>query len=67
MPHDKFGQELKLGDDVIVRGVVTNITQSDGYCNIGVETEELMYPSNEKTMLWLNSQQVESQKDDYDE
>lgn len=59
MPHDKNGQELKVGDTVAVEAVVTAIFQTDDYCNVNLNTVEPMFPGNDKTFLVLNTKQVE--------
>jgi hypothetical protein len=62
MPHDKFGQVLQVGDEVIVRGVVREITSSPDFCNVKVETVEKMDDSRTSgETLWLNAKQVERQ------
>ena len=63
MPHDRFGNEVRVGDDVVIHGTVRSVTLSDGYCNISVETDELMYPGNEKSIIYLNSKQVDVVQD----
>jgi hypothetical protein len=60
MPHDKFGQLLEVGDEVLVRATVREITASPGFCNVKVETLEKMDTSRtEGETLWLNAKQVE--------
>lgn len=60
MPHDKSNNDLKVGDSVIIRGKVTAITQDGNhFCNLTVETDEKMYPSESKSALSLNAKQVE--------
>lgn len=63
MPHDKFGQQLQVGDEVIVRGIVREITTSPDFCNVKVETKEKMHESrNEGENVWLNAKQVEKER-----
>ena len=60
MPHDKFGQLLEVGDEVIVRGRVSEITTGSEFCNVRVETLEKMHTTRETgETLWLNAKQVE--------
>ena len=60
MPHDKNNNLLSVGDAVVIRGKVTAITQDgDHFCNLNVETDEKMYPGDNKTMIPLNAKQVE--------
>lgn len=59
MPHDKNGHVLKVGDKVVIHASVTSITEGQEYCNLGVSTDEVMFPSNEKTSITLNAKQVE--------
>lgn len=60
MPHDKNGAELKQGDAVIIRGRVAAITSpSPEYCNVSIETDEVMPPARHKMQIALNARQVE--------
>ena len=59
MPHDKNGTPLVLGDKVNVAAVVTDIHMGEEFCNVTLETEEVMYPSGAKSTLALNAKQVE--------
>jgi acyl-CoA hydrolase len=63
MPHDKFGQLLAVGDLVLVRATVREITTSSDFCNVKVETVEKMDASREAgETLWLNAKQVEKER-----
>ncbi len=36
--HDCNGVELKVGDKVMIPGVITQLSPGDEYCNVTVET-----------------------------
>lgn len=59
MPHDKNGQPLTAGDDVLIRATVTSVSPGEEYCNVNVETVEPMFPGTNKTLIVLNARQVE--------
>ena len=59
MPHDKNGNILQPGDQVIVRAVVNRVDAGDEYCNVNLETEEPMYPGDYRSAIVLNTRQVE--------
>jgi len=59
MPHDKNGQQLSVGDDVLIRATVTNVSAGEEYCNVNLETVEPMFPGEHKTPIVLNARQVE--------
>ncbi len=59
MPHDRDGRILEVGDLVIVYCKITSIQPTDEYCNLTLETEEPMYPADNKSTIVLNSKQVE--------
>jgi hypothetical protein len=61
MPHDRNGQALKVGDRVTVKGTVTSVSPGPDYCNITVETDEVMFPGTSRTSISLNARQVEFQ------
>ena len=58
MPHDNTGQELHVGDIVLVPARIKAIHQTEHYCNITLVTREVMPPTTEPTELTLNSHQV---------
>jgi hypothetical protein len=58
MPHDKNGNLLEVGDLVGIKAVVTAIHAGEEYCNLSLETEEVMFPGDNKTALSLNAKQV---------
>ena len=63
MPHDKNGNLLQVGDRVDIPCVVKSITMDEGYCNLTVETTEVMPPDNKYTNTYsLNSKQVVKQE-----
>jgi len=59
MPHDKNGNQLKPGDQVIVRATVSDVHAGEEYCNVNLETDEPMFPGDHKTPITLNTKQVE--------
>lgn len=58
MPHDMNGNELKVGSGVLVPCQVKGIHLTEDYCNIDIETNIAMHPSDNRTRLTLNSRQV---------
>lgn len=58
MPHDRDGNPLNAGDLVTVQAVVKAVQVGDEYCNVTLETVEVMYPSENKSTLTLNAKQV---------
>lgn len=58
MPHDIHGTLLQVGDAVLVPAVVTQITMTEEYCNVTVETREPMFPTTNKNTIVLNAKQV---------
>ncbi len=58
MPHDKHGNELKVGDKVTIECEVKNVDPHEDYCNLTVETVEPMHPGEDKTGITLNAKQV---------
>jgi len=59
MPHDKNGQQISVGDDVLIRATVTSVSPGEEYCNVNLETVEPMFPGEHKTPIVLNARQVE--------
>ena len=59
MPHDAYGHALNIGDVVYIAAKVKEIQQTADYCNVTVETEKGMFPSDTRTTLHLNAHQVE--------
>jgi hypothetical protein len=56
--RDVNGTELRVGDHVVVEGVIKSANPTDEYCNVQIETDEPMYPGDSKSTLWLNAKQV---------
>ena len=57
--HDRNGKPLKVGDKVNVPCIVTAVQPGAEYCNLTVETEEPMFPTQNKNTITFNSKQVE--------
>lgn len=64
MPHDKNGAPLSVGDRVNIKAVITSTSEGEEYCNLSLETEEVMFPGNNKTVLSLNAKQVVRETED---
>lgn len=58
MPHDIRGEELKVGDRVLVPCIIKAIHLTEEYCNIDLETRLNMPPLETPTRLTLNSRQT---------
>jgi hypothetical protein len=58
MPHDKRGEELHVGDVVIVPCIVKAIHLTADYCNVDLETKIPMPPLETVQALTLNSRQT---------
>lgn len=58
MPHDVNGRELKVGDIVNIPCVITHVQMQEEYCNLNLETQHKMYPSDNPSSLVLNAKQV---------
>lgn len=58
MPHDKRGEELKVGDRVLVPCVIKAIHLTEDYCNVDLETSLTMPPICTPTKVTLNSRQT---------
>lgn len=59
MPHDRRGEELKVGDTVMVPCVIKAIHLTEDYCNVDLETKLTMPPLGTPTKLTLNSRQTD--------
>jgi len=46
--HDVNGKPLKVGDEVIIHGIITECQPSDDYCNCTVETKHGRRPDGSK-------------------
>lgn len=55
---DKNGNDIKVGDQVIIRATVHHVTTTKVHNNIAVVTDEEMVPGH-KTSIALGSKQVE--------
>jgi hypothetical protein len=58
MPHDKRGEDLKVGDTVMVPCVIKAIHLTEDYCNVDLETKLTMPPLGQASALTLNSRQT---------
>jgi hypothetical protein len=58
MPHDKRGEELKVGDTVMVPCRVKAIHLTEEYCNVDLETKLPMPPLDSVQTFTLNSRQT---------
>lgn len=60
MPHDVNGTLLKVGDQVLIRGYVTEIYPNENYCNCTVRLDHNMPPDNQATTISsINTRQIE--------
>jgi hypothetical protein len=59
MPHDAHGKLLKVGDEVVIRGKITNITAAEEYCNCTVEYAPMPPYTAPSSLSSLNTRQVE--------
>ena len=54
--HDAKGRELKQGDRVVIVGVVTQVSSTENYCNVSVESVLGRRPDGAKeTMSAINT------------
>lgn len=58
MPHDMNGTKLEVGDLVLVPCLVTQVMTGAEYCNVTLQTEKPMFPSQHPTGISLNASQV---------
>lgn len=58
MPHDRDGNELRVGDVVYIPARITTIELTESYCNVTVETSQRMPPHDSVTTIVLNSVQT---------
>ena len=58
MPHDRNGQLLQNGDEVILRGKIQAIQPTDEYCNAQVALVP-MPPYTEPYVITVNTKQTE--------
>lgn len=60
MPHDSKGQLLTVGDEVVLRGKVSQITSDQPtYCNILFTANEAIAPDAEPYQASLSARMVE--------
>ena len=59
MPHDFAGNVLQVGDEVIFRGKVQQITTGEEYCNVDVRTVHPAKPAGAMATFWFNAAQLE--------
>lgn len=60
MPHDKNGQLIEVGDEVVIRCRVKQVWPGAETCNLQVESVEKMLPEHETgSSITLNANQVE--------
>lgn len=59
MPHDKNNSVLQVGDEVIIRAKITNLTEGEEFCNITVQTIEGRRPDGCKETFTFNTGVVE--------
>lgn len=54
--HDRNGTPLKVGDRVMVEGVITNLSESTpDYCNVTVQSIVGRRPDSQKEALCINT------------
>ena len=57
MPHDKNGNELILGDKVLVEFEVVSVQPFTEFCNVTLRTVERMPGNDSTSSLTLNTKQ----------
>lgn len=62
MPHDRNGEEIKVGDRVLIEAEVVSITMEANYCNCTVKTVCPMPPYEDGTTITLNAKQTTKAK-----
>lgn len=58
MPHDMNKKLVKVGDQVLIPCVVTQVSEGEEYCNATVETLAPMHPSDRPSCFSINTQQL---------
>lgn len=58
MPHDLSGNELKVGDRVLIPCRIKALHLTEEYCNLDLETIQPMYPGDKLNNFTLNSKQI---------
>jgi hypothetical protein len=59
MPHDVKGRLLKLGDEVVIRGKITQLQTGEEFCNVSVEIAPMPPYTERSTLSALNTKQCE--------
>ncbi len=49
--HDANGTELKVGDVVLIEATITQLQESEDYCNVSLETVLERRPDNRKETI----------------
>jgi hypothetical protein len=49
--HDRTGKPLKKGDKVTISAVITDISATEDYCNVSLETEYGRKPDGQKERI----------------
>lgn len=57
--HDRTGQPLEVGDSVILVGKITNLSPTEDYCNVTVESVYPRKPDGSKETLCINTAVVD--------
>jgi hypothetical protein len=58
MPHDRDGELLKVGDEVNIPCRVKEIQMTEEFCNCTLESNQPMYPGNNRSSFVVNTKQV---------
>ena len=58
MASDMTGAAVKVGDQILIPAVVTQIFESDDFTNIQAQTNEVLPPTSIRSNISLNSRQV---------
>lgn len=49
--HDRNGTPLKKGDHILIPAVITELSETNDYCNVGIETIEGRRPDGQKERI----------------
>lgn len=58
MPHDLNGEEIKIGDRILIPCIVKSIQAAVDFCNLTVETEHKMPGNDSISTYTLNTKMV---------
>lgn len=58
MPHTKDGMEVVQGNTYNLPVRVTSVQSAPEYCNCNIETVEPMFPTNQPTLIVVNTKQL---------